>query len=85
MKLKSAKLSDVTLTPVETRSRTKMFRVDLGRCKMGFVEQLGTQAKETFPWKAYRNVARGSFYLDAFFEDEGGLDAAVACVLERTL
>lgn len=85
--LKSKRLADVTLVPVETRSRTQMLRVDIGKSYFGFVEKLPAHPGETHPWKAFRQSpgTRGALYVTAFYAEEGGLQAAVACVLDRSL
>lgn len=86
--LKSPVLADVTLTPVETRSRTRMFRVEIGKAYHGFVEKLPAGPGEIHPWKAFRRMpgpTLQSRYVTAFYEPEGGLQAAVACVLDRSL
>jgi hypothetical protein len=85
MKLKSKKLADVTLVPVETRSRTKIFLVESAGVRWGIVEKMAPTKGTTHPWKAFRGVGIGARYITAFYKAGGGLDAAVACVLERSL
>lgn len=99
LKLKSPKLADVTLVPIETRSTRKMFRVDVhrgiqpheqgtgfrGTFQAGIIEKFKDDQFTTNPWKASRGIGFWNRYVKSFYADEGGLEAAVACVLERTL
>ena len=83
MKLISSKLADVTLVRVETRSNRKMFRVDVGTHQAGFVEKLAGHRTETHPWKAFRGIGHKARFVSVFYEEDGGLEFAVACVLDR--
>jgi len=84
MKLKHKRLADITLVPVETRSKNKFFRVDRGLWQAGFVEKFAARPGEIHPWKAFRGIGHKAQFVTAFYENEGGLDAAVACVLDRS-
>jgi len=76
-------LADVVMVPVETRSSRRMFRVDVGQWQAGWVEKLPARAGEIHPWKAFRGIGHGSRFVAAFYEADGGMEAAVLCVLDR--
>lgn len=84
-KLKNKALADVTLVSVDTRSRRNMFRVDVGHFQAGTVQKFSENRHTKTPWQAFRGIGASDRYVTSFFEDEGGLDAAVACVLDRRL
>lgn len=77
-------LCDVTLVPVETRSRTRMYVVEVGGIRYGLIEKLPAAACEIHPWKAFRGLGIQSSYVEAFYAEDGGINAAVACVLGRS-
>lgn len=78
-------LCDVTLVPVETRSRRRMYRVDVNGKQFGFVEKIPDSLDEKHPWKAFRGIGVRCDFIEAFYPDFGGINAAVACVLGRAL
>ena len=76
--------SNVTLTPVETRSRTRMYRVERGGAHLGLIEKMPQDRSTITPWKAFAGIGFNLRYLGAFFANQGGKDAAVSAVLMAT-
>lgn len=69
------------LVPIETRSRTRMYRVDRGTVQLGFIEKMPGDRFTITPWKAFAGIGAGNRYLGAFYEKDGGKQAAVSAVL----
>jgi hypothetical protein len=78
-------LCDVTLVPVETRSKTRMLVVKVGNTEHGLVEKMPQDASTTTPWKAFQGIGIRCQYIEAFYAEDGGINAAVACVLGRKM
>jgi hypothetical protein len=78
-------LCDVTLVPVETRSRRRMFMVDINGVRHGMIEKFPAAEGEVHPWKAFQGIGIRCQYVEAFYAEDGGINAAVACVLGRKM
>jgi hypothetical protein len=75
---------NATLVPIETRSRTRMIRVDRGTHQLGFIEKMPQDRYTITPWKAFAGIGAGNQYLGAFYAADGGKEAAVSAVLMAT-
>jgi hypothetical protein len=82
--LKSPVLADVQLVLVSRPcSSEAVYCVKVGALEAGTVSRFRNTRTEINPWRAFRGVP-GRFTA-SFYAAEGGLDAAVGCVLERAL
>lgn len=75
--------ANLVLVPVETRSRTKMFRVDRGDRQLGFIEKMPQDRCTITPWKAFLGIGMHTEYLGAFYKQDGGKGAAINAILSR--
>jgi hypothetical protein len=70
----------ITFTQVETRSRTRMFRVERAGQHLGLIEKMPEDASTRTPWKAFLGMGVGCKYLGAHF-GRNGKDRAVAQIV----
>lgn len=66
-----AEANKIVLTPVETRSRHKMIRVDRGGRILGLLTKLPNTGGDICPWQAYLGIGHGQKYLGAHYGRDG--------------
>jgi hypothetical protein len=71
----------VQLVKIETRSRTRMERVDLDGHAVGFLEKFPDDRCTTNPWKAFRGIGINNRFAGAFYAEDGGIAAAISAVI----
>ena len=73
------------LTPVETRSRTQMIRVDVNGKPVGLIEKLPAQSGYRHPWKAFVGIGFECKYVSAHYGRTGKQDAVDAVLVAANL
>ena len=66
-----AEANKIVLTPVETRSRHKMIRVDRAGRALGLLTKLPSTGGDICPWQAYLGIGHGQKYLGAHYGRDG--------------
>jgi hypothetical protein len=83
-KLNSPTLADVTLVRVSRlESAETVLAVVVDNHEWGTISKFRNTRTEINPWKAYRG--KPGRYVTSFYKEDGGVEAAVACVLDRRL
>jgi len=66
-----AKANEITLVPVETRSRHTMVRVDRAGRPLGLLTKLPNTGGCICPWQAYLGIGHGQKYLGSHYGRDG--------------
>ena len=70
----------IVLIPIETRSRTKMFRVERAGKHLGILEKMPQSGGDITPWKAFLGMGHNIKYL-SFFYGRNGKQEAIDCIV----
>jgi hypothetical protein len=62
----------IDLVPIETRSKTKMFRVDYNGCPIGLVEKMPDDRCTRNPWKSRLGIGTRQTFLGVIYAARPG-------------